>query len=90
MDIETKQEYANFDGVQLSATRSKFYSDFESYHCLEGDSTCTHVKEISNSSLLVSLHYNYLKSANMEIFDISKKGEAKKIYSLGEVSGSNY
>ena len=48
----------------------------------------THVKEIPNTKLLVSLYHNCYKSTNMEIFDISKKDQPKKIYSLGEVSGS--
>lgn len=49
----------------------------------------THIKEITNTSLLVSLHHNTDKSANLEIFDIAKQTEVKKIYSLGEVSGGN-
>ena len=48
-----------------------------------------HVKEIPNTSLLVSLHHNRQTSANMEVLDISKNEEAKKIYSLGEVFGGN-
>ncbi len=52
------------------------------------ESSWPHVKEIPNTKLLVSLHHYFAKSANMEIFDISKKGKANKIYSLGEVSGS--
>ncbi len=48
-------------------------------------SSWTLVKEIPNTNFLVSLHHNYKKSANLEIFDISKKGPAKKVYSLGEV-----
>jgi hypothetical protein len=65
-------------------------------NCPESDgnilgSGSTHVKEIPNTKLLVSLHYGYYQnSANMEIFDISKKGKANKIYSLGEVSGSEF
>ena len=47
----------------------------------------THVKEIPNTKLLVSLHHSYDKSANMAVFDISKKDHIKEIYSLGEVSG---
>ena len=45
------------------------------------------MKEIPNTKLLVSLHHNYGKLANMAIFDISKKDYIKEIYSLGEVSG---
>ena len=49
--------------------------------------TGTHVKEISNTNFLVSVQYDHYNSANLEVFDISEKGNAKKIYSLGEVSG---
>mgnify|MGYP000880086214 FL=1 len=45
------------------------------------------MKEIPNTKLLVSLHHNYENSANMSIFDISKKDQIKEIFSLGEVSG---
>ena len=45
------------------------------------------MKEIPNTKLLVSLHHEYNESANMAIFDISKKNQTKEIYSLGEVSG---
>ena len=45
------------------------------------------MKEIPNTKLLVSLHHIKEKSANISVFDISKKGQAKEIYSLGEVSG---
>ncbi len=45
------------------------------------------MKEIPNTKLIVSLHHICDEAANLEIFDISKKGQAKKIYSLGEISG---
>ena len=49
----------------------------------------THVKEIPNTRYLVSLHHAYETFANMEIFDISRKGQAKKIYSYEIVLGGN-
>ena len=45
------------------------------------------MKEIPSTKLLVSLHHSYYRSANMAVFDISKKDQIKEIYSLGEVSG---
>ena len=51
------------------------------------DSEWTHLKEISNTKLLVSIHSDWANAANMEIFDISKKGQANKIYPFEEVSG---
>ena len=57
---------------------------------LGGGWSWTHVKEIPNTKLLVSLyHYNYHESANMSVFDNSKKNQIKEIYSLGEVSGGS-
>ena len=44
------------------------------------------MKEIPNTKLLVSLYHNCLESANMAVFDISKKDQIKEIYSLEEVS----
>mgnify|MGYP000947881788 CR=1 FL=1 len=44
------------------------------------------MKELPNTKLLVSLHHNSEKSANMSVFDISKKDQIKEVYSLGEVS----
>ena len=46
----------------------------------------THVKEIPNTKLLVSLSQYKNKAANMAVFDISKKDHIKEIYSLDEVS----
>ena len=46
------------------------------------------VKEIKNTGLLVSVHHNWSVSANLEVFDVSRKGQARKIYSFEEVSGS--
>ena len=47
------------------------------------------MKEIPNAKLLVSLHHNSNKSANMLVVDISRKGQIKEIYSLGEVLGGS-
>ena len=47
----------------------------------------THVKEIANTGLLVSVHHCWSTSANLEVFDVSRKGQPKKIYSFDEVSG---
>ena len=47
----------------------------------------THVKQIPNSNLLVSLHHCWDISANMEIFDIAQNGYVRKIYSFEETSG---
>ncbi len=48
------------------------------------------MKEIPNTKLLVSVHHGYNMSASVEIFDISKKGKANKIYSLGKVFGGKH
>ena len=46
------------------------------------------VKEISNTKLLVHLHYQY-GSATMGIFDISKKGKVNRIHAFPEVQERN-
>ena len=48
----------------------------------------THVKEIANAGLLVFVSHAWDEYANLEVFDVSRKGQAKKIYSFEEVSGS--
>ena len=47
----------------------------------------THVIEIANTGFLVSVHHCSGISANLEVFDVSRKGQAKKIYSFEEVGG---
>ena len=44
------------------------------------------MKEITNTGLLVSVSHSS-ESANLEVFDVSRKGQAKKIYSFEEVPG---
>ena len=92
VDFNTKQSYASFDGVKTIYLSKKFvfvnYLENDASIILLGDSW-THVKEIPNTELVVSLHHNYEESANMSVFDISKKDQIKEIYSLGEVSGGS-
>ena len=56
----------------------------------QGDDNWTHVKEISNTGLLVSVGYSVSKSANLEVFDVSRKGQVRKIFSFEEVSGGRF
>ena len=50
-----------------------------------------HVRAIPYTPFLISSRHSYEKCANMEIFDISKKGRAMRIYIFGEVTGGkNY
>ena len=44
------------------------------------------MKEIANTGLLVSVHHSEDTFANLEVFDVSKKGQTKKIYSFEGVS----
>ena len=46
------------------------------------------MKEIANTGFLVSVYHFYDKSANLQVFDISRKGQVRKIYSFEEVTGS--
>ena len=48
------------------------------------------MKEISGTKLLISLHHYYVRSANIEVFNLTKKGRAEKIYSFEEVCGCKF
>ena len=48
------------------------------------------MKEISGTKLLISLHHSYNKSANIEVFNLTKKGRVEKIYSFEEVCGCKF
>lgn len=90
IEVETKQEYAKFDGVQLKNRDSilDYPSISNCYHIslVEWGYSRTHVKEIPNKRLFVSLHHSR-KCANLKIFDISHKMQ-KKIFAAEEVTGS--
>ena len=47
------------------------------------------MQEVANTGLLVSL-YNNGTSANLEVFDVSRKGQVRKTYSFVEVSGGRF
>ena len=47
----------------------------------------THVKEVTNTELFVSVHHTYDTFAHLQVFDVSSTGRAKKIYSATRVSG---
>ena len=47
------------------------------------------MKEIPNTKLLVSVYHRFDASANLEVFDVSREGEAKKLYSFEEVGEHN-
>lgn len=74
IELETKKQYAYFEGAQL---RQKF--------AIRGG--WTHVKEIPNTRLLVSLNHDDEVSASMEVYDISKQDQVQKIYSFEEIRG---
>lgn len=88
---ETKEDHANFQGVQLKdASNHDLNLILRDLIILQGTyGSWTHLKEISNSTLLVSLHHCRLKSANLEIFDTSQKGKVRKVYSNEETIGGN-
>lgn len=91
IDIESKRKLMTFDGVQLKAGILRFTKSYliNSFLLLVGSGwTC--VKEISNARLLVSLHRAPNESVNMEIFDLSRKEKAMKIYCFEEVLGGKH
>ena len=85
------QNYANFDGVKLS-NRGKIlsFSNYPSLIITMIEFSCPHVKEISNTKLLVSLHHNETMGANLGVFEISKKDRINKIYTFEEVKGGSF
>lgn len=90
IDAESKEYYANFAGTQLQHKDSIYFNllyQMNTTYIYQGYLGWTHVKEISNTGLLVSLHHSYNKAANMEIYAISQKGKTRKIYSFEEVVG---
>jgi hypothetical protein len=87
IDLETKQKYAEFKGVQIEGSAFKLFLIVIFYYI---DGYWTHVKEISNTGLLVSLNQRYNKCAGLEIFDISQKQQVKKIFSFENVVGGKY
>ena len=46
------------------------------------------MKEIPNPGILVSVNHCYERSCNLEVFDVSQKGNVKKLYFSEEVRGS--
>lgn len=97
VDIDTKQNYSNFDGVVLKNQGISFWFEtspqifkFPGYR-IDSTDTCnrTYVKEIPETGLLVSIHHAFSIGANLQIYDISQKGKAQKVYSFEEVRGSN-
>ena len=55
----------------------------------KGFNAWTYLKEIPNTSLLVSIQQNESTAAKMKIFNISTKGRARTNYSFEEVQGGN-
>ena len=96
-DFETQQEYAQFSGAGLNMEIRNYYIVFLKQQLLstfgwiilKDLDSWAHVKEIPSTPYLVSLQHSYMKYANMEVFDISKKGQAKKIYTHETLLGGN-
>ena len=89
VELESKQEFSKFDGVKLKTSDGIFHFIHINSSLIfisQGSSQVwTHVKEIANTGLLVSVQHCFDSSATLEIFDVSQKGQAKKIFSFEEV-----
>ena len=72
--------------------RSRFLNVFDNHANSEIDQLQLDTRQRDPKYELACVSSSQLpnKSASMEVLDISKKGEAKKIYSLGEVSGGKF
>lgn len=78
MELETKQNYARVQGVRTK--KIAYFSIFADQYA-----GSTHVKEIPNTKLLVSIYHSY-KRAKMVIYDISRK-VARNIETSEEIVG---
>lgn len=81
IELDTKQNCSTFQSAQIP----------NGALCIQSSSNLTivlgwwtHVREIPNTNLLVSLNHHYSRSANMEIFQYSQK-KVNRIYSFEEV-----
>ena len=94
IELDGKQdEYANFEGVQLlnkSIIRYRAHLNYFNYADYESFYSSTHVKEISSTKLLISLHQSARKNANIEVFDLANKERVEKIYTFDEVDGCKF
>ena len=90
VELETDQEFANFVGVKLRCIFLFSYTNSCLIIISQGEGSWTHVKEIASTRLLVSVQHDYYKSANVEVFDVSWKGQARKVYSFVKVSGGKF
>ena len=72
------------------STKVKIRNKIDLFYTLKDDQSRTHLREISDERLLVSLHHSHYRFADLEVFDLKKKGRATKIYSLGRVLGCNH
>ena len=89
LDLETKKEY-EFEGAQLGdrdGTELFQLFHFNTLLALEG--VWSHVKEISDTELLVSVKCAD-ESANMVVYKIAANGKVREVYSFEEVTGSKY
>ena len=89
VELETKQEFANFDGVKLNNSNSICYFFKLPHHgyYLSREWRLVSFERNCNTKLLVSVNRRWMNSANLEVVDVSRKGQARKIYSFEEVSG---
>lgn len=87
IDIKTKEQYVSCEGVGLKNANCMLEFTIRFTHIWNNQSvfqnSWTHVKEIPNTTFLVSIHHCAYTSVNMEICEISKKWQAQKIYSFG-------
>ena len=84
--LNSKVRWSQIPNVPSSSKQLFFNLSFFTSTAL---SSYSHVKMIPDTGLLVSLHHHWRKAAQLEVFDVSKKGLARKIYSFGEVFGGN-
>lgn len=90
LDVATQQRFVTFNGAKLGKKSTQFDVFLTRIIISKGLIDWTHVKEIPNTKLLVSLHHAWVNAAIMEIFDLSGENRTRKIYSFEKTCGGNH
>lgn len=83
-EVETGLEHLTFSGPQLQYSPG---GNLYAFSLMLAKLETTHVKEIPGTTLLISLNHKCFKTANFGIYDVSKKGRAKNVYTFDEAWG---
>lgn len=89
VELEMKHEFANFDGVQLNTLGIIFIFHKGLIFDNNPPRTRSNLDSLERDFKLKTLsHHRHGASANLEVFDVPQKGQARKIYTFEEALGS--